>query len=78
MHGAAGDLHAFIQHASMGMQALERGKKGGVNVEMAIPPAAHELLPMQPHEARIAQELDPRLLEGLVEHGIELAPLEVE
>ena len=34
---------------------------------------AHEFVRVQPHEARIAEELDPCLLEGLVEHGIELS-----
>src|ERR1700687_2631209 len=56
----------------MGVQAFEGGQEGGVDVEVAVPPAPHEAFGVQPQDACVAEKLDLRPLQRAVECGIEV------
>ena len=62
VHRAAADLHAGIERFTMGVQAGEGGKQGGVNVEDPIPPILGEFLAKEAHETGQADDLDACLL----------------
>src|SRR5680860_1645200 len=56
----------------MGMQTLERGQEGGVDIEMTVPPVPHEAFGMEPLEALIAEQLYACFSQRRVEGGIEI------
>lgn len=57
MDSAAGDFGICFQRALMGVQALESGEQGGVDVELAVVPMLDKFAGQQPHETGIADQL---------------------
>ena len=75
MHSAAGDADAGLQHLLVRVHALERGQQRRMNVDQAARPLPHELPGQDPHEARQADELDPRRAQLGVNRHVEVHAL---
>jgi hypothetical protein len=71
MHRAAVDQDPCRERLTMRVRAAESGEKGGMDVEHPPGPALNEPIGEDAHEAREAQDVDARRLQGAVEFLLE-------